>query len=65
MKYLGQSLIASLVGFTLLLLSGCASVIYKDAATTYTVAAHKLITQLNSLADASAKAEDMRRWGTA
>ncbi|WP_413460820.1 hypothetical protein [Herbaspirillum huttiense] len=61
MKYLRQSLTAALLGITLLLLSGCASVIYKDAATTYTVAAHKLITQLNSLADASAKAEDMRR----
>lgn len=61
MKYLRQSLTAALLGIALLLLSGCASQISKDAATTYTVAAHKLITQLNSIANASAKAEDMRR----
>jgi hypothetical protein len=45
----------------LMLLSGCASVVYKDAAASYVVASKDLTKQLNEVSSRLTQAEDLRR----
>lgn len=59
-EYVQASVFAVVIG-TLVLLSGCASVVYKDAAASYVAASKDLTKQLNEISSRLTQAEDLRR----